>query len=40
MNREQAKIALSEGKTLTHKYFGEDEWVKGYEISRRELGYL
>lgn len=29
MNRTEAKLALSKGKTLTHSYFSDDEWVRG-----------
>jgi len=29
MDRQQAIQALNEGKTLTHKYFASDEWVRG-----------
>lgn len=29
MNNTEAKLALSQGKKLTHEYFTPNEWVKG-----------
>jgi hypothetical protein len=27
MNKDQAIVAMMEGKKVTHRYFGPDEWV-------------
>lgn len=41
MTRYEAAQALKEGKKLTHKYFADDEWVKGdgvgYHIMEDEV---
>jgi len=34
MNKDQAKLALLQGKKLSHRYFSQGEWVKLYSSTQ------
>jgi hypothetical protein len=40
MTRDEAKLALRQGKKLTHTYFSKDEWVMGGEVTPSDEFYV